>query len=191
MEGLEFKGKPPKVEDGTAHMFFLSYRGHKAIVGASQERWGSLSAIRKIRREDRDHRLGEYIRPAANALVEFQKIEENVVLPSDTLPRNKKYERRRLAIQKAKDEPGPYFLDRTRDLGQAFNGEKEYQCCFLCQGMLGYRTAKDWAEQKIRQSIVQFNWRNREGYAHSCAEVDASLQYDEMTKTSRDIKESP
>jgi len=76
-----------------------------------------------------------------------------------------------------KDTPHPDFLGRTTETGQAFDrGMEPMQCCYFCQGMMGYRVPAKFTEEDVRNYICYMDWRLRGSYAHSCAEVEVSLQ---------------
>lgn len=152
------------------------------IVGASQESWSDVPAIKDIRRADRNDRLEHYIQRAENAHAELERIEKTQELPIDLSEEDEedeavKYERRRLAIKVMISEPNQHFLDMTEEIGQAFDGEKERQSGYACQGMFGFQCAKTWTDEE--KKVVLVNFQPRKGYAHSCAEVDASFQCSE------------
>lgn len=56
-------------------MSFVCCRNrYEFIVGATQENWFEVPAIREIRKEDREHRLGAYAQLAENAYRELRRI---------------------------------------------------------------------------------------------------------------------
>ena len=172
------------VADGTPKMFFACYHiksGRRELfVGSNQADWGGLSAIGDIRRADRDERIRTYIPLATRAFYALQQAEQNVSLPvpvEGLEPMAKLYQTRMHAIAAMKGTPHPDFLGRTTETGQAFNRAMEpAQCCYFCQGMMGYRVPAKFTEEDISHYICYVDWRLRNGYAHSCAEVEVSLQ---------------
>ncbi|KAI9776304.1 MAG: hypothetical protein M1839_000465 [Geoglossum umbratile] len=172
------------VADGTPKMFFACYHikggQQELFVGSNQADWGALSAIGDIRRADRNERIRTYIPLASKAFVALQEAERDVNLPKsmESLePMAKLYQTRMRAIAAMKGTPHPDFLGRTAETGQAFNRAMEpAQCCYFCQGMMGYRVPAKFIEKDVRSYICYVDWRLRNGYAHSCAEIEVSLQ---------------
>lgn len=173
------------VADGTPNMFFICCHGFNGknanlYVGACQPDWSGLEAVGEIRRADRDHQLERYIPSATQAYNALQRAEANAVLPNSmqALTGNPRiFQIRRRAIAEMKDGPHPSFLGRTTELGQAFdNTGKACQCCYVCQGMMGYQVATTFKEKQIKDYLCHFQWELRDGYSHSCAEIKTSLQ---------------
>ncbi|KAH0559656.1 hypothetical protein GP486_003828 [Trichoglossum hirsutum] len=168
----------PRVADGMPAVFFICRHpttdgSYEFYVGSSKANWGGLSAIGDIRRRDRDDRLDAYIPFAEEAYNALKKVEKEA---EDSIPeRGNTYEIRRQAIVKMRKESA--FLGRTTETGQAFDKSMNpRQCCYVCQGMMGYRTPAVFEQQEIKTNLCQFDWDRRRGYAHSCAEIDVSLQ---------------
>jgi hypothetical protein len=164
-------------------MFFVCYhqgkRGAQFLVGANQENWSGLPAIGSIRRGDRNHRLVEYIPFAKRAYDSLREAEKSVKLPQSYASKPAKelsYETRRRAVALMR-KPHHDFLGRTTEQGQAFNAEmKPSQCCYVCQGMMGYKVGKEFSNDDVKSYLTHFRWEMRKGYAHSCAEICVSLQ---------------
>ena len=111
------------------------------LVGGNEADWSDLPEIANIRREDRVHRLRQYIpfcetayqalRAMEDAVLQKQ-LEENGMIKLD--------QARMEAIEKMRKDSR--FLGRTYEVGQAFDGShlKAHQCCYICQGIMGYVT---------------------------------------------------
>ncbi|KAK2766694.1 hypothetical protein FQN54_006007 [Arachnomyces sp. PD_36] len=171
--------KRKRLSNGAPRMLFvcrcqLPTGGHKMIVSASQENWDSLLAIKMIRRSDRDHRLGDYKGLVDKAWKRFCRRVAVESGRSHATGKDLKYETWRLAIKQMREDD--LFLDRTKVLGQAFDARGERLPCVSCQGMFGFRTAKNWSFEEEFNEIIRFEPKFRSGYAHSCAEADASAQ---------------
>jgi hypothetical protein len=164
-------------------MIFICYHNNQELyVGANQADWTGLPAIGDIRRADRDHRLKSYIPLATRAYNALQQAEKEVVLPDSTSilkdeDKNKKYQIRIRAIAAMRDPPHCDFLGRKTESGQVFNkAMKAQQCCYACQGMMGYRIPAKFKHKSIESYLCHLDWVKRSGYAHSCAEIEVSLQ---------------
>ncbi|KAI9776290.1 MAG: hypothetical protein M1839_000449 [Geoglossum umbratile] len=179
----EFKLKRD-VANGIPKTYFVCYYvggGQRELfVGSNQADWGGFSAIAEIRRADREYRIATYIPPASKAFRALQQAEREVVLPESMVslePLAKLYQTRIRAVAAMKGTPHPDFLGRSTEIGQAFDkGMEPMQCCYFCQGMMGYRVAAKFTEKDVRNYICYMGWKLRGGYAHSCAEVEVSLQ---------------
>lgn len=153
------------------------------IAGASQEDWYDVPSIKVIRRGDRDYRLQDCVPLAKSAYEALRHIENTVDVNTVDVPayllkdKHRKYVKRRTAVNIMTTQPNPHFLNRTAEIGQAFDGDKEYQCCYACQGMIGYKSQKSWSAAAIREELVGFERQTE--YPHSCAEVDACFQCNE------------
>ncbi|KAK2739902.1 hypothetical protein FQN55_009075 [Onygenales sp. PD_40] len=171
------------VADGAVKMLFVCFheqqeQAGRFLVGANGEFWGDLEEIGDICRRSRDLRLGAYI-PAAKAAFEALKATEAQVWAenpaANTEDRDTVATMRTQAIERMRSNPA--FLGRLSEKGQAFaNSGGARQCCFLCQGMMGYRTFKKFKPSDIKSYLRQFKWADRGDYAHSCAEIAVSHQ---------------
>lgn len=170
------------IPDGVPRMFFLCHHMTTSrapfIVGASQENWVGIESIKDIRRSDRDHRVARYATLAEESYTALRKAEETVELPDEFQDKPSEVrlcEARKLAI--AKMRTNPVFLGRTLEAGQAFDSKlRAKKCCYVCQGMMGYKVPMIFAKQDVDTYLCHFNWTKRGGYAVSCAEIVASAQ---------------
>jgi hypothetical protein len=173
-----------RVADGSPRMFFVCRHvtsgSPEIFVGASQANWMGLPSIGRIRREDRDLRLCSYIPLASRAYSALQQAENNVVLPASMskLPKKAKgYQVRMRAIAAMRNPPHPEFLGRVTEVGQPFDNAMEaQQCCYACQGIMGYRVPVEFPQDDVVENVRDFCWKNRADYPHACAEIEASLQ---------------
>jgi hypothetical protein len=171
-----------RIADGTPRMFFVcahetgQFQDRYALyLGASQSDWGAFNAIKVIRRADRDRKMQNYAQRALQAFRELQRTESGVNLPPN-ITEDRSYRIRLSAIQRMRGSQ--YFLGHTREIGQAFDGEFNLQqCCYFCQGMMGWQPAKTtWTDKDKRVQLVSANWENRGLHVHACAEIMASQQ---------------
>ena len=178
-------------------MFFVCYHftnGNRELyVGANQADWTGLPAIGDIRRADRDHRLRSYIPLATRAFNALQQAEKNVLLPdsmANLIDKAREYQVRIRAIASVKNPPHPDFLGRKTEIGQPFDKTmKSQQCCYVCQGMMGYRIPAKFKQKAIKGYLCHLQWHLRDGYAHSCAEIEVSLQCSiNWLENGRDVK---
>jgi hypothetical protein len=73
--------------------------------------------------------------------------------------------------------PHPDFLGGGTETGQAFDKTmKPQRRCYICQGAIGYRVPAEFLRGDVKTYPCQPDWRLRDGYAHSCAEVEVSPQ---------------
>ncbi|KAI9776168.1 MAG: hypothetical protein M1839_000584 [Geoglossum umbratile] len=183
INGREFR-IGDNIADGSPKMFFICYHtanGNREIyVGANQADWAGLPAIDDIRRADRDYRLEPYIPFATRAFNALQQSEETVILPNSMNSLESKaraYQVRVRAIAMMRDPPHPDFLGRKTEVGQPFDKNmKSQQCCYACQGMMGYEIPAEFKPKAVKSYLCHLDWSKREGYAHSCAEIEVSLQ---------------
>jgi hypothetical protein len=162
-------------------MFFICYHTNRELyVGANQADWTELPAIGDIRRADRDHRLKSYIPLATRAYNALQQAEKEVVLPdsmNNLNDKDRKYQIRVRAIASMRDPPHCDFLGRKTESGQPFDKSmKAQQCCYACKGMMGYRIPAKFTQKSIKSYLCHLDWVKRGSYAHSCAEIEVSLQ---------------
>jgi len=171
-----------RVADGTPRTFFVCahetgqfLNRYALFLGASQCDWGAFDAIKVIRRADRDRKMRNYAQKALEAFTELHRIEMSVNLPP-SITQYRPYRIRLAAIQRMRGSP--LFLGHTREIGQAFDGEFNFQqSCYFCQGMTGWDSVKtDWPDEEKRRALVSSDWRNRGPYAHACAEIMTSQQ---------------
>ncbi|KAI9784830.1 MAG: hypothetical protein M1839_001560 [Geoglossum umbratile] len=117
---------------------------------------------------------------ASRAYSALQQAENNVVLPASMskLPKKAKgYQVRMRAIAAMRNPPHPKFLGRVTEVGQPFDNAMEaQQCCYACQGIMDYRVPAEFPQDDVVENVRDFCWRNRAGYPHACAEIEASLQ---------------
>ncbi|KAI9856121.1 MAG: hypothetical protein M1813_009239 [Trichoglossum hirsutum] len=163
--------------DGTPKVFFIcnhpTTAGSRFYVGSSKENWGAFSEIGDIRRRDRDDRLRAYISLAEKAFYTLKMVEEKFA--NHAKFGEPIYETRSKAIIAMRRDHD--FLGRTTETGQAFDKSMEpRECCYVCQGMVGYKTLAKFTQKQIRGNLQQFLWNKRGSYTHSCAEIDVSLQ---------------
>ncbi|KAI9853818.1 MAG: hypothetical protein M1813_001798 [Trichoglossum hirsutum] len=169
--------------DGAPKMFFvcLHKKADGAIepyVGASLADWNGLQAIKTIRREDRDLRLSAY-EPLVTKAYEALYGAEQEAVPSTPLAsgNEKVYRVRSWAIAKMRNSPHADFLGRKSETGQAF--DKRFcvqQCCYACQGMMGYHVPADFSLERKKDYLCYFDWDKRHGNTLACAEIETSLQ---------------
>ena len=111
------------------------------FIGGNEADWRDLPAIAVIRHEDRDHRLRPYI-PFCQETYQAPGTMEDAVLQQRLLDNGvtKLDQARMEAIEKMRKDHR--FLGRTSEVGQAFDGNhlKAHQCCYICQGIMGYLT---------------------------------------------------
>jgi hypothetical protein len=182
-------------------MYFVCYHRRRSdnapfFVGANEADWRGLGAIKRIRRKDRDHRVEAYIPLAKKAYDALHEAEQKAELPPSyaTYPEDRRrYEKRRRAVVTMRgylEPPHPDFLGRQNEYGQAFNGTmKVLQCCYACQGMMGYKIPASFSDEDVEKTLLHFDWIKRHGYAHSCAEISVCLQCaSEYEREGRDIK---
>lgn len=171
-----------RIADGTPRMFFVCahetgqfLNRYALYLGASQSDWGAFNAIKIIRRSDRNRKMRNYTHRAWQAFTELQRIENGINL-SPNITEHRPHRIRLSAIQRMRGSP--YFLGHTREIGQAFGSEFNFQqCCYFCQGMTGWEYAKTtWTDEEKRTQLVSSDWRNRGRNAHARAEIMASQQ---------------
>lgn len=85
--------------------------------------------------------------------------------------------RRVHAIEAMKGPPHPSFLGRQTEVCQAFDADlKTKQCCYLCQGMMGYIIPATFKPKDVKSYLCHLQWQIRDRYVYSCAEIDATMQ---------------
>lgn len=172
-----------KVNDGVPAMFFVCRHESPSTLitefhfGASQEEWEGLIAVEELRRRDRDHKVSTYIECAQKAFIMLRETEVAELAKTDPEldPKERKAISRKEAIIATRSHPD--FLGRTTEVGQAFSKDLHLQqCCFVCQGMMGYQVAAaaKWKKKQVASYQCHFDWLKRAGYAHSCAEIAVS-----------------
>ncbi|KAI9784463.1 MAG: hypothetical protein M1839_002119 [Geoglossum umbratile] len=173
------------IANGILKMYFVCYhiRGgqQELFIGSNQVDWRGLSAIAEIRRADWDCRIATYIPLASRVFCALQQAKQEVVLPKSMAGLEsiaKLYQTCIWAVTTMKSTLHPDFLGRTTETSQVFNKEmKPTQCCYFCQGMMGYSVPVKFTKEDARNNICYMIWRLRGSYAHSSAEVEVSLQY--------------
>jgi hypothetical protein len=171
--------------DGAPKMFFVCHHTstngiRELYVGANLADWEGLPAVTKIRKDDRNYRLSAYNSLATKAYQALYEAEQRIVLPASMsgLGYNEQlYQKRFRAVAAMKEGPHPDFLGRKSETGQPFDKQlKPQQCCYACQGMIGYQVPTTFAPEHIKSYLCHFNWARRGGNALACAEIEASLQ---------------
>ncbi|KAI9776300.1 MAG: hypothetical protein M1839_000461 [Geoglossum umbratile] len=183
INGKEFTLKKA-IANGSPKMFFACYHiknGNRELyIGANEADWTGLPAIGSIRREDLDYRLRSYISLATRAYNALKQAEEDVTLPAsmaNLAEKDKKYQVRLQAIASMKNPHHLDFLGRKAEIGQPFDKNmKSQQCCYIRKGTMGYKTPAEFKQKAIKKYLCHMDWKLRNGYAHSCAEVATSLQ---------------
>ncbi len=151
------------------------------IIASSPGNYRDFPEMKRLRQQIRESRIGQdEVNAARNWLQGLQRFEVDLI---------NVYESRGVAagdaILKARTEiaygeaPGTYRY-RYRDLGthfgQAFNGNYEQElCCYKCQAMFGFRTARVEARtsQPFINTMTQFDWASVNPVA--CAEFMVAL----------------
>src|SRR5437762_2678915 len=73
--------------------------------------------------------------------------------------------------------PHPDFLGRKTETGQAFYKTMKFQqCCYACQGMMGYKVPAQFKQKHVKSYLCHLNWEKRAGNAHPCTEIEVGLQ---------------
>lgn len=146
-------------------IFVAATVDHSRIVfGANETSWGALTAVSAITRVARDTRLKHYIPLATKAFQALRREEKKALnelkhSPSTSTLAKKEleYRARLRAIAQMKSDDS--FLGGENEIGialrpptWAFN-----RGCYLCQGMMGYKSPKPPSTEKQRKSyILQF-----------------------------------
>ncbi|KAK2868054.1 hypothetical protein FQN49_003205 [Arthroderma sp. PD_2] len=168
--------------DGTPEMFFVCFHRKQPAeagsfyVGASQESWGRLVEVAAIRKRDRDHRIEGYALYAERAFKALRRREMEACNGTIGMAPDGQLGSLRLKLtEDMRDDKS--FLGRTYEDGQAFNKEGVAQkCCYVCKGMMGYRTHVVLDEEEVKNELATFNWKLRGENYHACAEVIVSHQ---------------
>jgi hypothetical protein len=181
MDSAEFK-IVKKLPDGTPKMYFIcGHRLHDSslqiILGANQADWAGLPSIEKSRRQDRDQSLTEYITKAELAFRDLRLAEDETRDENPEISNEDDFvgiiREKTVTLMPHRD----HFLGRSTEVGQAFDKHLHFsQCCYACQGMMGYVMAKTVNLRQRRKYFAHFDWEMRKDYAHSCAEIAVSYK---------------
>ncbi|KAL7936452.1 hypothetical protein V8C35DRAFT_295525, partial [Trichoderma chlorosporum] len=132
------------------------------VFGANEPTWGDLTALSAITRAARDARLQHYVPKAtaafralrekeAKALQELQSNSDSASDMKDLL-----WGARATAIRQIRSDDS--FLGGDEEMGIALRPPtwSINQGCYLCQGMMGYKSPKTWNENQRKKYILTF-----------------------------------
>ncbi|UKZ96173.1 uncharacterized protein TrAFT101_010973 [Trichoderma asperellum] len=135
----------------------------RLVFGANETAWGDLTAVSAITRKARDIRLRHYITPAMQA---FQALHRKEVEALTELQGNSGgnfdgaellWRARSRAMEQMRSDDS--FLGGENEMGLALRPPSWSinQGCYLCQGMMGYKSPKVWNENQRRRYILTFD----------------------------------
>ena len=110
------------------------------------------SKSKKICRKTRDIRLHKYKPLTLAAFLALSDIEAFVVLPRDLQYKydNIEFYERRVRATKGMRR-NEHFLGGLTNIGQAYDSNSHaHQCCYVCQGMMGYTTQATFDPKSVR-----------------------------------------
>lgn len=176
----------PPVSCGRPTMMFAVVVSEtpRLLVGMNEPSWAGFPAIANVTRQARDFRLQHYVpiaRLAFNTLRDKEATHLSRLQASQTgkEDRTLQCEARREAILDMRNDPT--FLGGT-EIGLALRlpGWHGNQPCYVCQGMMGYQSARRWSEKDKKGYLGRFDWEKRGDYPHSCAEAEVRCKHMEL-----------
>ena len=136
---------PQGISNGVLKMLIACYHKTTSLtpffIGGNEADWSDLPEVAEIRRQDRDYRLQRYIPLTKEAYRALREVEHAVAAQQPLGQGASKLDEARMeAVKQMRRDQR--FLGRTSEVGQAFNANnlKAHQCCYPCQGMMGYIT---------------------------------------------------